>query len=235
MLSRMGYEPVIVADGKEVLRQLETKKIDLIFMDVQMEEMDGIEATGKIIQKWGKQRPLIIAMTAFAMESDKEKCLNAGMDDYVSKPIKPDDLHRIITTWASKAKNGNRPEPDAAGINSDVIDSEAIHHIRHLSGSSDDVFLFKVIDMYMKQAPVLIESMVNYQQHSDLTNAEHAAHKLKSSSFNIGAKQVGELAEQIELKCRENNAVEIAKLISQIGDAYRDAEVELLKLINQGS
>jgi CheY-like chemotaxis protein len=83
----MGYNADIAANGLEVLEALERQDYDLIFMDIQMPEMDGIQATKELILKYGKDRPTIIAMTANAMEGDREKFMDAGMDDYVTKPI----------------------------------------------------------------------------------------------------------------------------------------------------
>ena len=103
MLGRMGYQIDIAADGIKVLEALEEKVYDLVFMDVQMPEMDGLEATRKINEIWGDNRPTIIAMTANAMQGDKEMCLEAGMDDYVSKPIVPGVIEKTIEVWGSIA------------------------------------------------------------------------------------------------------------------------------------
>ena len=86
-LQKMGYNTDIAANGLEVLTALERQSYDLIFMDIQMPEMDGSEATKAVIQKYGDKRPVIIAMTANAMEGDREKFMEDGMDDYVTKPI----------------------------------------------------------------------------------------------------------------------------------------------------
>jgi CheY-like chemotaxis protein len=75
--------------------------IDIVFMDIQMPEMDGLEATRQIIEQWGDQKPLIIAMTANALQSDKDKYLAAGMDDYISKPITISQINARIENWAS--------------------------------------------------------------------------------------------------------------------------------------
>jgi len=101
LLSRMGYQADLANNGLEVLEALEGKPYDVILMDVQMPEMDGLKATEEICKNWTeKKRPKIIAMTAFALEGDRQKCLDAGMDDYLSKPIRSDDLVRILTKVA---------------------------------------------------------------------------------------------------------------------------------------
>jgi PAS domain S-box-containing protein len=105
LLSQMGYRADVAANGFEVLQAVERQPYDLIFMDVQMPEMDGLEATRKICARWPRgYRPRIVAMTANAMQGDREMCLEAGMDDYLSKPIRVDELVRAIKRAASLAQ-----------------------------------------------------------------------------------------------------------------------------------
>ncbi|MBN2411078.1 response regulator [candidate division KSB1 bacterium] len=102
VLKKLGYQVQIVENGLEVLHLLEQQKFDIILMDVQMPEMDGFEATKIIRQRWPEKYPQIIAMTANAMEGDREKCIQAGMDDYISKPIKVEDLLQILRRCKDK-------------------------------------------------------------------------------------------------------------------------------------
>jgi len=100
ILENLGYHADAVANGKEALNALETLSYDLVLMDVQMPEMDGFEATKKIRDSESAFRNLpVIAMTAQAMKGDREKCLKAGMDDYVSKPVRPQELEEVIKKW----------------------------------------------------------------------------------------------------------------------------------------
>jgi PAS domain S-box-containing protein len=100
LFQMLGYQIHIAANGYEVLEALNRLKIDIVFMDIQMPEMDGFEATRQIIANWGSQRPLIIAMTANALRSDEEQCLAAGMDDYISKPLTISQVKEGIEKWA---------------------------------------------------------------------------------------------------------------------------------------
>ena len=102
-LGRLGFDPVIVENGREVLEAIKQNSYDIILMDIQMPEMDGLEATRQIRRTSGKH-PIIIAMTANAMQSDKEECLAAGMDDYISKPIKVNELKEKLEKWSTVAK-----------------------------------------------------------------------------------------------------------------------------------
>ena len=107
IFTKMGYSPVIAAHGIEALEALDKAYYDLVMMDVQMPEMDGLEAT-RIIRQRKEQQPIIIAMTANAMDSDRENCLEAGMDDYLSKPIKLDQMVNVIEKWAVKINQSSR-------------------------------------------------------------------------------------------------------------------------------
>jgi CheY-like chemotaxis protein len=98
----LGYKMDIAANGLEAIDSLQRKNYDLIFMDIQMPEMNGYEATRIIIQSSMGTRPVIIAMTANAMRGDREKCIEAGMDDYITKPLKVDDLIKMIEFWGKK-------------------------------------------------------------------------------------------------------------------------------------
>jgi len=100
LFQMLGYQIHIAANGYEVLEALNRLKIDIVFMDIQMPEMDGFEATKQIIATWGSHRPLIIAMTANALRSDEEQCLAAGMDDYISKPLTIGQVKEGIEKWA---------------------------------------------------------------------------------------------------------------------------------------
>jgi CheY-like chemotaxis protein len=99
ILAQLGYSGDLAANGLEVLEALDKQRYDMIFMDLQMPEMGGLEATEKIIEKWGKNRPTIIAVTANVQQEDQEACFAAGMDDYVSKPFKVNQIQAIFAKW----------------------------------------------------------------------------------------------------------------------------------------
>lgn len=104
MLTKLGYEPAVVNNGVEAVTAISSKNYDLVLMDVQMPEMDGLAATGIIRRKTGAQ-PFIIAMTANSMQGDKEECMVAGMDDYISKPITMDDLKLLLKKYAEEVRS----------------------------------------------------------------------------------------------------------------------------------
>lgn len=101
----LGYKTDLAANGYETIEALKRKPYNLIFMDVQMPEMDGLEATRIIKERWNTKSPVIIAMTANAMQGDREICLESGMEDYISKPLKLEDILRVINFWGAAKKN----------------------------------------------------------------------------------------------------------------------------------
>lgn len=100
MLKRLGYRPDAVADGCEVLQSLQIRPYDLIFMDIRMPEMDGPTAIREIRKFWPNNEPRVVAITAFAMDGDREKCLEAGMDGYIDKPVKLGELAEVLKKYA---------------------------------------------------------------------------------------------------------------------------------------
>jgi CheY-like chemotaxis protein len=102
MLRKLGYEVDTVTNGIEVLRALERQHYDIVFMDIKMPEMDGVEATRIIRQRW-PNGPKIIALTAYGLEGDREKFIEAGMDDYISKPVKKEDLAGMLEKYSQRA------------------------------------------------------------------------------------------------------------------------------------
>ena len=102
MLKRLGYRADYVANGIEALQALERQPYDVVLMDVRMPEMDGLEATRIIRQRWPDNGLKVIAITAFALEGDREKCIEAGMDDYISKPIKMEELAEVLRRYQAQ-------------------------------------------------------------------------------------------------------------------------------------
>ncbi len=105
MLSKLGYSAAVAANGLEAIQALERQHYDVVLMDVQMPEMDGFEATRIIRQRWPEDGPSIIAITAYALEGDREKCLDIGMDSYISKPVKMDELAKTLSNYMLRKSN----------------------------------------------------------------------------------------------------------------------------------
>ena len=141
----MGYAAAVAGNGFEVLDHLEREPYDLVLMDVQMPEMDGLEATRRIRARW-PDRPLwIVAMTANAMEGDREMCLAAGMDDYLSKPIRPEALAAALRAV------GPEPSRDPGRCRM-TLDPAALTDLLEMVGD-DSAFVDDIVDTYLRDAP----------------------------------------------------------------------------------
>jgi PAS domain S-box-containing protein len=201
ILENLGHRATVVSNGREALSAARAGRFDLVVMDVQMPDMDGFEATAairKLEKTTGKHLP-IIAMTAHAMKGDRERCLAAGMDAYVSKPIRVGDLEKAITqTIAAK-------EPSRAGTASAaeecIIDEAAI-----LSGMDGNRKLLRdVTRIFVADYPKQLTEIKVAIQMGDAERLRRAAHTLKGSVGNFAAKRAFEAASQLELLGKKGN------------------------------
>ncbi len=223
ILHRMGYRADVVANGLEVLAAIAMQTYDLIFMDVQMPEMDGLETTRLIVNNWkqGKliSKPMIVAMTANAMQGDREICLVAGMDDYLSKPIRPLELVRILLECPSITPNLSTI---LLSINIDKL-----HEVASDIGGDDIEFLAELIDSYLDNTRSLLQELYTSfaQQNFDLLL--RTAHTLKSSSAVIGAEDLSSLCRELETNLRNKNHEDLDIAVSKIADEYTNVQSEL--------
>ncbi|MEO0852839.1 MAG: ATP-binding protein, partial [Cyanobacteria bacterium J06648_11] len=153
MLRKLGYASDIASNGIEAIAALRARPYDLVFMDVQMPEMDGLEATRRIRKDFAPDRqPHIVAMTANAMRGDRDRCLAAGMDDYISKPVRPEDLTRVLQDYLPSPSS--RPVSESAIPPASVIDFTALERLREAVGGDDaEDFLAEVIAEFLNCAP----------------------------------------------------------------------------------
>jgi HPt (histidine-containing phosphotransfer) domain-containing protein len=165
--------------------------------------MDGLEAARRIHREWpGHERPRIIAMTANAMQGDREICLAAGMDDYVSKPIHPEELAAAL----------GRCAPREGG----VLDPEALAQLRERVG--DRAFVLELVDTFLGDAPALLETLRGALE--DAERLRRAAHTLKSNGRVFGAKRLAELCQELEAKAKAGSLAGAAELVARIDGEY---------------
>jgi CheY-like chemotaxis protein/HPt (histidine-containing phosphotransfer) domain-containing protein len=206
IMSKMGYQADIAANGLEVISLLSKKSYDIIFMDVQMPEMDGFEATGKILELYGDDRPKIIAMTANALQGDKERCLEAGMDDYISKPAKPDDIARSLRQWAVMLETERTHAVSSLPESADnTIDTGILTLLQEIS-PEDDV-ISTLSDMFREQADFHIAGMELGMNHENLKAVQHSLHTLKGMCLNIGAVRMTHAVREMENRLDSEHAV----------------------------
>ncbi|PHV62755.1 response regulator [Cyanobacterium aponinum] len=236
ILKRLGYRADVVANGLEVMETLNRQSYDLILMDVQMPEMDGLTATRQIRTLWNSPNsnfqgipPYIIAMTANAMEGDREICLAAGMDDYLSKPVRVEKL-------MEKLKNLRKTYPNSE-INPKIetkkndqnhmvqLDREAINELKEMLGEDDFPIVFaELVHTYLEESPSLIQGLLNGLENQNYQQIKINAHSLKSSSASLGAKHFSQLCKQLEMSVVEENFELIPQLIPTIVKEYQEVE-----------
>lgn len=198
MLERIGYRADLAANGIEVLQAVERQAYDLIFMDVQMPEMDGVEASRLIHQRVPEDRlPRIIAMTAHALQGDRERFLAEGMDDYLSKPVQMNELVRAIrgTTALSTGLKSSKQVNDTETSH---VRWETLDSYYRVMGAETNAFLEELIQTYLPNARKLIADMTKSLDANDIRTFHRSAHTLKSSSASLGAMQLSELAKSLE-------------------------------------
>ena len=229
MLQRLGYRIDVANNGQEALTVLQRQSYDVVFMDVQMPEMDGLETTRCIRQEWSTERPWIIAMTAHAMSGDREACLNAGMNDYISKPIRVETLVKAINRYGQKHQpmepGEKAPEPPPS---TPVLDPQVLLSLTEMAGDDADELLAELFDSYLDDAPQRLRSIEGAVVGEDAEALYKAAHALKSLSATVGATHLAQLAEALETIGRAGTVTaEVAALLEQLEPESKRVEAAL--------
>jgi PAS domain S-box-containing protein len=210
MLANLGYSADVAANGLEVLEALTRQKYDVVLMDMQMPEMDGLEATQLIHQQWPTEsRPWIIAMTANALQGDREHCLAAGMNDYVSKPVRREDLARALDQVRPSSErfdgqsasqlNGEQSKNDTPLTQEEaVLDPKALAELHDLLGEQAPQVIAELSDLFIKSAVGLLAEMQVALQTQDSGKLYRAAHTLKPSCAHLGAVRFAAMCETLE-------------------------------------
>ncbi|MGC1245841.1 MAG: response regulator [Spirulinaceae cyanobacterium] len=295
LLQRLGYRADVANNGIEAIEALQRQSYDLVFMDVQMPQMDGLEATTRIRKRiLPEKQPRIVAMTAHAMRGDREECLDAGMDDYISKPVRTEDLVNILSKYgkiiteeqAEQAEheeheeheetgsatngynqelsilplsleqeelekqelaereifmtslsqtNGNIPqvlfkenhledsesleEPSEASVK--PLDEQVLTSLKTLFNTGEENSFQEMLDSYLEDAPLRIESIRSALATSNLLTLRESAHALKSLSLTVGAIPLGRIAGEIEMIGRIGTTTGVDKLLERLQVEYK--------------
>jgi len=203
LLERRGHTVVVANNGREALAALQKHPLDVILMDVQMPDMDGFETTALIRHEektTGKHIP-IVAMTAYAMTGDRERCLAAGMDHYISKPIRAKELLETVEAISpSTAESAPLAPADNVEV-ADVLDKDAA-----LTRAGDDrELLCELAELFLRECPRLMGDIRSAIADGDASRLKCAAHSLKGSIDNFAAKSAFEVASRLELSARRGN------------------------------
>ncbi len=219
ILKKMGLSCEIAGNGLEAVAKLEKEQFDIVLMDIQMPEMDGYEATQKIRNfensNINKRIP-IIAMTANVLQKDKESCSESGMDDYVSKPIIPVELAKVIEKWLPKKSTINKIESEKQEKKEHeekpIFDRKGLME-RILY---DKEFFDEIVEIYLEEAPEQIKMLEEYIDKESMGKIEIQAHGFKGASANTGAERVREAAFEVEKAAKEKDNEKIKKYFEKI-------------------
>ena len=239
MLGTLGYVFCVAEDGEQALAMWQNEAFDVILMDCYMPNMDGYAATQAIRQREAAKTNTngvaphipIIALTANAMEGDREKCLAAGMDDYLPKPFARDALGDILQRW-STVPNDSAPslaampaiEPQNVVLDAVILDS--LRELESMGGQAG--LLEKIIHLYLDTAPKYMEQMRIAIADHDAGALKVAAHTLKSSSANLGARGFAELCKKLEIIGREGSFVDTETMLMGLAQNYTTVRKSLL-------
>ncbi|AXC10926.1 multi-sensor hybrid histidine kinase [Acidisarcina polymorpha] len=227
-LEKLGHVAIIAANGREALALLESETFDLVLMDVQMPEMDGIAATKQIRENeaFNEVHLPIIAMTAHAMKGDRERCLAAGMDDYISKPINSAALEAALLRAAPGAKDTLFRDA-AAGLQarSSSVSARPVDRayvLEKLGG--DEQLCREVIDMFLEEAPVELAELGKALTRGDSQTVEWLAHSFKGKLGYLGGEELSRMAQRLE-EAGRNSDLEAATGV------FAGFEAELSRLL----
>src|SRR5688572_18062933 len=211
MLEFLGCECTVARHGREALAALERDSFDAVLMDCQMPEMDGYEATAAIRQREASQaaerRMPIIALTAGAVEGDRDKCLAAGMDDYLAKPFSIGQLDRTLRHWL--------PGIPLVEVGEAHVDPKVIEGMLVLGGDGPEL-LTEMFGTYLSDAPERLAAIRDGMARADAAAVAAAAHGLKSSSANLGAAALAELCQRLERHCRSGSTAGADGMVAMI-------------------
>jgi CheY-like chemotaxis protein/HPt (histidine-containing phosphotransfer) domain-containing protein len=250
MLENLGCQVSCAENGLEALEQLQGSDFNLVLMDCQMPEMDGFTATREIREREASseisQHIPVIALTANAMSGDRERCIDAGMDDYLSKPLSLSELAEALSKWltqktravwrreavAERFEVADRQEQsdsidDACSAIGSSINRQALDNIRNLQGG--DEILSKIIDIYRQESPLILGEMREAVTRDQPNAMYKAAHKFKSSSANLGAERLAELCKALETLGRAGSTDGAKRLLGEISSEYELTEAALLE------
>jgi CheY-like chemotaxis protein/HPt (histidine-containing phosphotransfer) domain-containing protein len=236
LLARMGYRADVAANGLEVLEALQRQRYDVILMDVQMPEMDGLEASRAIEEGWpAEQRPRIVAMTANAMQGDREECLAAGMDDYLPKPIQIKALQQALERaglWFQRRTAPLQPLqelPEAAPPTDDgrheeatpALDPTLLAELRQFQGEGEPDIVQELAEAFQLETPPLLDTLRQAVADGRPEQLRRAAHNLKGSSNNLGAQVLAMLSAELEVIGKNGTVEGAAELVTRLEQEYR--------------
>jgi CheY-like chemotaxis protein len=230
LLEIRGHSVVVVGNGREALSALESLAFDAVLMDVQMPEMDGFEATEAIRAKetaTGTHLP-IVAMTAHAMKGDRERCLEAGMDGYVAKPLNANELFRVVESIAdSAALVGRGAESHRTNSAGDAVFDPSVALVRV---GGDPQLLKELVGLFLQECPRWMDEIRSAIAAREATKLRRAAHTLKGAVGSFGAPAAFEAALKLETMGQQGNLGDAERTFGELSEQVERLQPALLTL-----
>src|SRR5262249_13222844 len=233
LLERLGYSADLAGNGREALARLEAASYDVVLMDVQMPEMDGLEASRAICARWpANQRPRIVAMTAEAMLGDREKCLAAGMEDYLVKPVTLDRLAAALARCSPMARTTTSDVGAGTEAAGDVgrtaarlvLDRKVLDQLRDDLGAAP---VREVILTFLQKTPAVPSTLRAAATRADVESLRRAAHMIKGTSATLGGQALSEQCADLERLVDTATTPDVAARVAVIEASYRSVEAAL--------
>jgi len=218
VLAKLGYSADVAGNGLEAVDSAARKIYAAVLMDCQMPEMDGYAATRELRRVEGAARHTpIIAMTASALEEDRDRCLAAGMDDYITKPVKLDDLDATLSRWLDPPRSvppSGQPEPEAQLVQTAI--ERRLDELRGPDPTEDGEFLSALIGSFLTEAPAFLAGLAAAVDGDDAAAVEGRAHSLKGAAANLGAARLAALCGELEAAGRSHHLDSAGPLIGRL-------------------
>src|SRR5262245_23613681 len=230
MLEQLGCLVDVAPDGQRAVEALEASSYDLVIMDCQMPVMDGFEATRAIrARESAEEHTPIIAMTANAMAGDRERCIEAGMDGYLTKPVRQDELAAAVSRWLpARADEPAHPAPEVevmqggagrSGIRV-LVDVDHLRGLREVGGESSAQFMTDLVDAFSAEGAEEIAQIRESVAGGDASRLVQVAHRLKGSALNLGCQAMADTAGELESLGRTGTLDGAAALVERLGREF---------------
>lgn len=223
LLKKRGYEVDAVVDGQQAVDAVQERSYDIVLMDIQMPIMDGLEATRQIRSLPGFADLPIVALTAHAFAEERERCNQAGMNDFLAKPFKPDDLYELVERWTTDrdepGTGSGKDAPMDENAGTPPVDIESFRAVMREAGIEEIVDT--TLEIYQSEAPGIFAALEQAMEAGDAEGIRAQAHGLKSSSGNIRAGGLAELLQQLESLGREGDIAGAKDFFPGVAKEYR--------------
>ncbi len=230
MVEKLGFEVDVVATGDEAVTAIRRCEYAAVLMDGQMPVMDGYEATKEVrALEGGARHTPIIAITASAMKGDRERCLSSGMDDYISKPVSPEQLQAVLTRWASSPESplvGAAPGPPAPGRPPRARTPVDWDILADLASVTRPEFMRELVALFLLDTASALVDLQGARLHGDLSSWQRTAHKVRGSCATVGARGMMEITNRMESLDEDGLAAAGERLFDELAEefaAVRDA------------